>query len=130
MEYSILETILLCLFAGFVFRTLSVMAKYALTYGQLLGMVKVYVALNFFPEKGYILDLLRASTQSEGEEITKELYNELVPKSMIIGLLDCAYCMGFWMSLIGAVLLHKNLCLEWYSIVLIPVFTFFLTEKI
>lgn len=81
------------------------------------------------------------NNQSEGEEAARMLYDRLCdykdiasqPRhirrwALLLSLLDCSYCIGFWLSIFCAIILaleYGILCL-----IIIPVMTFFFIEKL
>jgi hypothetical protein len=115
------------------------MVNYALQYGQLLGWIKKDLAI-------YILDydpiiFFSKYKQSENEELSLELYdracevkynyaysrkNRLL--SYLFSLLDCVYCIGFWISLIATI----SIIIMGYPMyfTIIPITTYFMIEKI
>lgn len=139
MEHHI-TTFIVSIVAAFFLRTIAIMASYSLTYGQVFGMIKISIA-----QKINHMAVVRAfkdvNSQSDGEEAARMLYDRLCdykdiasqPRyirrwSFLLSLLDCSYCIGFWVSLICAVMLafkYGILCL-----VVIPVMTFFFIEKL
>lgn len=132
-----IDTFLICLVLGIFCRTIAVMIIYSLQYGQLLGNVKIWVAQNIDFDLT-IKALNDVSSQSEGEQKAIELYDILCnykytgPNkgwSWFLSLLDCQFCIGFWVSVlvgIGCVCFGLPL----WVLVILPIITFFYTEKI
>lgn len=134
-----LEALIISIFAAFVCRTLAVMVSYCLAYGQLFGWVKLWVAKQIEPD---VINNFANDKQSDNETVSIDVYDHLCEVkyktnyplkartwSYVISLLDCRFCIGFWLSLICSICVH----LHGYNplvFLFIPVFTFFMTEKI
>lgn len=109
---------------GFICRTLSIMAAYVLSYGQPLGWVKTRYAKKRFPDEyTAFMESEEPLSMEEGETKSKLLYNAISPRSKFIGLLDCPFCMGFWISIAVAA------CFDPILIMTVPIFTFYITER-
>lgn len=132
-----LETAIIVILASFCARTVAHMANYSLTYGQIFGFVKLWIARQVFP---HIDTHFVSAYQSENEEASHIIYdmvcdvkNESKDKkqifwSYLFSLLDCVYCLGFWIS-VATTILVLYFVPSW-PVLLIPIFTYFLIEKI
>ena len=133
-----LESILISICVAFCLRTLAHMVIYSLTYGQIFGFIKLWMGSQVFPD---IYTYFQMDKQSENEEISTQVYDEICEVkyknyptrqifwSYVFSLLDCVYCVGFWLSFITSIIL---ICTgqHWVIILTTPIFTYFFTEKI
>jgi hypothetical protein len=126
---QLIETLIYAVVAGFFCRTISIMVSYSLSYGQLFGWVKLGIARRLHPDLVKNA-LYKVKSSSHGDEITKELYDRLCPESFLLSLLDCAFCIGFWVSMICAAGLYFFFGNHGLIFILLPALTFFYTEKI
>ena len=132
-----LETAIIVILASFCARTVAYMANYSLTYGQIFGFVKIWIARQVFRD---IDEQFASPSQSENEQKSYEMYDivcnvkqisrvkKQVFWSYLFSLLDCVYCLGFWIS-VATTIVVWSFVPSW-PVLLIPIFTYFLIEKI
>lgn len=129
-----LETVLISIFLGFIGSRLGVMAYDFMCYKEIFGWIKVGVAKLIFDKSEIVKfekDLYGKNLpKSQEQEEFIEYYDYLAAESMIIGLLDCKYCLTIWASLIVSI--FSTICYEVgiESIILTPIFGYLITEKL
>jgi hypothetical protein len=137
----ILTTIIISAFIAFMCRNMAVMASYCLTYGQIFGFIKVNIAKKIDAEN-VNKHIIGIEKQSEGEELFSQLNDVLCNYknnneydfktrfwSFILSLLDCSFCIGFWISFFVSIV-SAFLGLHFICILIIPILTFFFIEKV
>ena len=119
-------------------RTVAKMINYCLSYGQLFGWVKQWLAGVILPDSKLEFS---SPYMSENEERSIIIYDQVcevknqsisitkIILSYIFSLLDCVYCIGFWVAIAIAFSLYL-IGFDWLIIVINPIFTFLLIEKI
>lgn len=109
-------------------RTFTKMLMHAMSFGQLLDFIKLRLAKSI---DSIIYDTCMSNVNSisEGEEKSRIMYDILCAKSKLMGILDCSFCLGFWVSLFTAsyVMYYDYNCLFLASI---PITTYLFIEKI
>lgn len=100
---------------------LSIMASFSMSYGHLFDFVKISAAKHFFKnqkEQFQIesdnesithisqidwflekLKLYKTNPMSKASEDLNGIYDQIAHKNFLVGVLDCPYCMGQWISL-------------------------------
>ncbi len=132
-----LEISIIVILSSFIARTLAHMVNYSLTYGQLFGFVKLWIARKVFKD---IDSMFTSANQSENEATSYQVYDIVCNAkqisrdkrqffwSYVFSLLDCVYCLGFWISVATTIVVWQSYP-EW-PVLTIPIFTYFLIEKL
>ncbi len=141
MEQLII-TLTASIIISFFCRTMGAMAHYCLTYGQVFGWVKLHIARKIDPEAVSSV-MAETNKQSDAEAQSIELYDVLCDYkswpvyptkvrlwSTLLSLLDCIYCLGFWISFFTALVCWYSLGLHLSSLLMIPILSFFMIEKV
>jgi hypothetical protein len=111
---------------SFVCRVIAHMMNYSMQYGQLFDFVKLR-AIKLLDEDIYDELFGSVGTITEGEENMTIAMDIMCKRHKILGLIDCVYCMGFWLSVLCMVELYSFIGIE---VLLLPIFTYFLIEKL
>ncbi len=137
---AIIEPLFISIIAGFFCRTIAIMATYTLTYGQVFGFVKMWIAGKIDSDSVQSV-FNETMSQSQAEEQSRVMYDALCDYkswsiytvsqrrwSFLLSLLDCSFCIGFWVSVFCAVVM----CFftHWAILLFLPVMTFFYIEKV
>lgn len=131
---------LICIVASFFLRTLAHMVNYSLQYGQIFGFIKLLLCAKILGIDRTIA--FNKINQSDNEEISHDYYDmacevkynedssiKLRFLSYLFSLMDCVYCIGFWLSLITSIIL-VIIGYDWTCIIYIPILSYFMIEKI
>lgn len=110
---------------SFVCRVIAHMINYSMQYGQLFDFVKLR-AIKLLDEDIYDELFGSVGTITEGEENMTIAMDIMCKRYKILGLIDCVYCMGFWLSFICMIVLFRFIGIE---VLLMPIFTYFIIEK-
>lgn len=139
---NILYTLIVSFCTAFICRNMAMMTNYCLQYGQIFGNIKLWIASRIEPD---VVQSIRnnSSKQSEAEDQAIEIYDmlcdyktwDIYPAnvrtwSALLSLLDCAYCIGFWISMITSCVVVPWMGCHIVAYLLIPVLTFFCIEKV
>lgn len=111
---------------SFVCRIIAHMINYSLQYGQLFDFIKLR-AIKLLDEDIYNELFGSVGTITEGTDNMAIAMDIMCKRYKILGILDCVYCMGFWISVITMIVLFPYIGIE---VLLIPIFTYFLIEKL
>jgi hypothetical protein len=95
-------------------------------YGQLFDFIKIGIVRKLEPEIFYEL-MAEVNTVSHGTDQFAIVLDIVIHKHKIVGLLDCVYCIGFWLSVFAMLL---GLYLFGVEALAIPLLTYFFIEKI
>lgn len=132
----ILKTIFISIGLAFLAHRIAVMVFDFFCYGEIFGEIKLWIAKHVDPvEYEKNIDLIRNSNKQEAFSRAVDMYSEICNNSglfaFFLRLLDCRFCLSIWTSLIltlSTLLLYDGLRIE--LLILVPVFAYFLTEKI
>jgi hypothetical protein len=111
---------------SFICRIVAHMVNYSLQYGQLFDFIKLR-AIKLLDEDIYNELFGSVGTITEGTDNMAIAMDIMCQRYKILGVLDCVYCMGFWISVFFMIVLFPYIGIE---VLLIPIFTYFLIEKI
>lgn len=132
----ILKTILISLGLAFIAHRIAVMVFDFFCYGEIFGEIKLWIAKHADPEEyEKRIDSIRKSNKQEAFSLAVDMYSEICNNrglfAFFLRLLDCRFCLSIWTSLIltlSTLLMYDGLRIE--LLILVPVFAYFLTEKI
>ena len=113
---------------SFACRTLATMAIYAFSYGQFFGNVKLNLAKKANPEL-FNEFMEGVESVSQGDEESRKMYDMLCKDHFLIALLDCPFCIGFWISLVGGQIGY-NMTNDIAAFILIPITTFYMIQRL
>ncbi len=120
---------------SFMAHRIAVMLYDFFSYGEIFGRIKLWIAskVNNIQYKIFIREIEHL-TKSNAQEKSLYFYDALTNNkgfwAFVLSLIDCKFCLTIWISGFISLLLIIFLGMPLYILLFIPVFAYFLTEKI
>lgn len=122
----VIELILYAAFFGFLASRIAVMLYDFLSYGEIFGGFKLWIAGIYEPELTDIFkNAVKDLSKSQAQEESLIFYDNLAHGNFLIGLLDCKFCLCIWTSI--PFIIGSGVSFESF---LIPIFAYLITEKL
>jgi len=123
------------LILGFIGHRLGIMLFDFLSYGEIFGNVKMWIAKKVDPEAVWTFiennrDLPKSESQNNSFLLYDILSNYKGFYAFLIALTDCKFCTTVWTSLFTAIVGIVSFDIHVLALILVPIFGYFFTEKI
>lgn len=123
------------LILGFIGHRLGIMLFDFLSYGEIFGNVKLWIAKKVDPEVVWTFiennrDLPKSEAQNNSFLLYDILSNYKGFYAFLIALTDCKFCTTVWTSLFTAIVGIVSFDIHVLALILVPIFGYFFTEKI
>ncbi len=107
---------------------IAVMLTDFLTYGEIFGGVKLWIAGKYdhIRVNDFIQDIEEMPI-SEAQNMADEMYDFIAAKSFLIRLMNCKFCLTIWVAVLMAAVWP---CLPWMGVVIVPIIAYLITEKL
>lgn len=119
-----LTYILLAFFAS----RIAVMIYDFLSWGEIFGFVKLWIARKVDPMRvDAFLEDIAEMPKSEAQIMSLEMYDFIAARSFFVSLIDCKFCLTIWVAVILAAAWPG---LPWAGVVIVPIIGYLITEKL
>lgn len=128
-------TILISILIGFFASRIAVMLCDFMSYKEIFSFIKEYVAEKI--DKDIFADYIHEINDMGKLEaaVTMNICYDLLSHrngfwSFLLRLLDCKFCLTIWVSLFAAIISILFYGMDYETIILVPIFGYFTTEKL